>query len=186
MKDEEIIELCWKRDETAIAAMAKQYDSYCRTISFHILQSNEDAEECVNDTWLQAWNSIPPQQPGCLAAYLGKITRNLSLDRFKRRHAQKRGCGQTELVLSELEDCISAESDVEASIDEIVLAQSISAFLRAQPERKRNVFIRRYWYLYPIKDIANIYGMSESKTASLLLRMRNQLKLYLKKEGITL
>lgn len=186
MKDEEIIALCQRRDETAVAAMAKQYGSYCRTISFHILQNNEDAEECVNDTWLQAWNTIPPQQPNCLATYLGKIARNLSLDRFKRLHAQKRGCGQTELVLSELEDCIPAGSDVEASMDEMLLAQAINQFLRAQPEGKRNIFIRRYWYLYPIKDIAAAYCMSESKTASLLMRMRNQLKLYLKKEGITL
>ncbi|MCH5333303.1 MAG: sigma-70 family RNA polymerase sigma factor [Agathobacter sp.] len=186
MKDNEIIDLYWERNEAAIAATAEQYGSYCHAISYNILHSNEDAEECVNDTWLGAWNSLPPLRPNRLSTYLGKLTRNLSLDRFRQYHAKKRGHGQTELVLSELEDCIPVESDVEQSVDEMVLAESINQFLRAQPERKRNIFIRRYWYLCPIQDIAKAYGMSESKTTSLLFRMRNELKVYLEKEGITL
>lgn len=186
MKDHEIIDLYWKRKETAISATAEKYGKYCHTISYNILHNNEDAEECVNDTYLGAWKSMPPQRPERLSAYLGKITRNLSLNRFKRYTAEKRGLGQTELVLSELEDCIPSETGVEQVIDEMVLVNSINQFLRAQPEQKRNIFIRRYWYLYPIRDIAENYGMSESKAASMLFRMRNELKTHLEKEGITL
>lgn len=186
MKDHEIIDLYWKRKETAISATAEKYGKYCHTISYNILHNNEDAEECVNDTYLGAWKSMPPQRPERLSAYLGKITRNLSLNRFKRYTAEKRGLGQTELVLSELEDCIPSETGVEQVIDEMVLVNSINQFLRAQPEQKRNIFIRRYWYLYPIRDIAENYGMSESKAASMLFRMRNGLKTHLEKEGITL
>lgn len=186
MKDNEIIELYWERNEAAITATAEKYGGYCHTIAYNILHNNEDAEECVNDTWLGAWKSLPPQRPNRLATYLGKITRNLSLDRFKQYNAAKRGSGQAELVLTELEDCVPAETDVEQSVDEMVLVESINQFLYAQSERKRNIFIRRYWYLYPIRDIAQTYGMSESKTASLLFRMRNELKVHLEKEGIML
>lgn len=186
MNDKEIIDLYWERNEAAIAATAEQYGSYCHAISYNILHSNEDAEECVNDTYLRAWKSLPPQHPDRLSTYLGKITRNLSLDRFKQYNAEKRGRGQAALMLSELDDCIPAEKDVEQSVDEMVLVEALNQFLYAQPERKRNIFIRRYWYLYPIRDIAENYGMSESKTASLLFRMRNELKEHLEKEGIIL
>lgn len=186
MKDEEIISLYWNRNEQAIAATAHKYGGYCHSISYNILHSNEDAQECVNDTWLGAWKSIPPRQPKRLSAYLGKITRNLSLNRARQYSAQKRGLGQTELVLSELEDCIPAQNSVEQMFDEMVLARSISQFLRAQPRQNRNIFIRRYWYLSPIRDIATDRGMSESRVASLLFRMRNALKSHLEKEGIML
>lgn len=186
MKDEEIIALYWSRNEQAITATADKYGSYCRSISYRILHNNEDAQECVNDTWLGAWKSIPPKRPGRLSVYLGKITRNLSLNRARHYSAEKRGLGQTELVLSELEDCIPAQDSVEQIIEEMVLTKSINQFLRAQPRQKRNIFIRRYWYLYSLRDIATAYGMSESKAASLLFRMRNDLKSHLEKEGITL
>lgn len=186
MKDEEIIALYWNRNEQAISATADKYGSYCRSISYRILQNSEDAQECVNDTWLGAWKSIPPHKPSRLSTYLGKITRNLSLNRVKHDSAEKRGLGQTELVLSELEDCIPAQNSVEQLIDEMVLSKSINQFLRVQPRQKRNIFILRYWYLYPIRDIATVYSMSESKVASLLFRMRNDLKSRLEKEGITL
>lgn len=186
MKDHEIIDLYWERKENAISETAKKYGKYCHSISYNILHNNEDAEECVNDTYLGAWKSMPPQRPDRLSTYLGKITRNLSLNRFKQYTAEKRGLGQTELVLSELEDCIPAETSVEQIIDEMVLVKSINQFLRERPEQKRNIFIRRYWYLYPIRDIAENYGMSESKVASMLFRMRNELKTHLEQEGITL
>ena len=186
MKDEEIIALYWSRNEQAITATAEKYGSYCRSISYNILRNNEDAQECVNDTWLGAWKSIPPKQPDRLSTYLGKITRNLSLNRARHYSAEKRGLGQTELVLSELEDCIPAQNSIEQIIDEMVLAKSINQFLRAQPEQKRNIFIRRYWYLFSLRDIAIAYDMSESKVTSLLFRMRNELKSHLEKEGITL
>lgn len=184
MKDHEIIDLYWKRLENAISATAEKYGKYCHSISYNILHSREDAEECVNDTWLGAWKSMPPQRPECLSAYLGKITRNLSLNRFKQYNAQKRGLGQTELVLSELEDCIPARTDVEQAVEEMILVKSINQFLWEQPEQKRNLFIRRYWYLSPIREIAENYGMSESKVSSLLFRMRNKLREHLEKDGI--
>lgn len=186
MDDSEIIELYWNRSEIAIAATAEKYGSYCHTISYNILHSKEDAEECVNDAYWNAWKSIPPQRPGRLSTYLGKITRNLSLDRYKQYNTEKRGRGQTELMLSELEECIPAKADVEQTLDEMALTEAINQFLYAQPEPKRNIFIRRYWYLCSIRDIARAYGMSESKTASLLYRMRKELKEWLKKGGITL
>jgi len=186
MKDNEIIGLYWERNEAAITASADKYGDYCHSISYNILHNNEDAEECVNDTWLGAWKSMPPQRPERLSTYLGKITRNLSINRFKKYTAEKRGLGQTVLVLSELEDCIPDQANVEQMIDEQILVKAINDFLYAQPEQKRNIFIRRYWHLFSIKDIAVAYGISESKVASLLFRMRNDLKTYFEKEGINL
>jgi len=186
MKDNEIIELYWSRDEGAITATADTYGNYCYRIAYNILSCNEDAEECVNDTWLHAWRSIPPQRPNRLSTYLGKITRNLSLNRFKLLTAQKRGNGQVELALSELEGCVPARTDIEQIAEEMVLVRAIETFLRAQPRTERNIFIGRYWYLYPIRELAEGYHMSESKVASLLYRMRIKLKLHLEKEGISL
>lgn len=186
MNDHEIVGLYWERKEIAITASADKYGSYCHSISYNILHNNEDAEECVNDTWLGAWKSMPPHRPERLSTYFGKITRNLSLNRFKKYAAEKRGFGQTKLVLSELEDCIPDETNVEQIIDEQILVKAINDFLYAQPEQKRNIFIRRYWYLYPIKDIAAAYGISESKVASTLFRMRKDLKDNLKRKEINL
>ena len=186
MKDTDIIDLYWDRNEEAIVQTASKYGHYCYSISYNILQNEEDAEECVSDTYHSAWNVMPPQRPTHLAAFLGRITRNLSLNRFKQYNAQKRGGGQTVLTLSELEDCIPSGTVVEQVVEEKFLAQSISRFLYAQPERKRNVFIRRYWYLDTVDQIAKAYGLTRSNTASMLHRMRCELKVHLEKEGITL
>ncbi len=186
MKDTEIIELYWNRDEAAIAATADTYGSYCYCIAYNILNNNEDAEECVNDTWHNAWNSIPPHRPDRLSTYLGKLTRNLALNRYKLLTTQKRGGGQVELALSELEGCIPAQQDVEQVLDEMVLVSALDKFLYAQPRTERNIFVGRYWYLYSIQELAESYRMSESKVASLLYRMRRKLKLHLEKEGIFL
>lgn len=140
MNDEEILDLYWNRCESAITATAEKYEKYCRTISYNILHNDEDAKECVNDTWLGAWKSIPPKRPERLSAYLGKITRNLSLNRFKQYTAKKRGFGQTELVLSELSDCIPSAGSVEASVEEKVLVQSIEQFLYTTPPAKTQYF----------------------------------------------
>lgn len=185
MKDAEIVELYWNRDETAIAATSERYGNYCYSIAYHILQCSEDAKECVNDTYWKAWLSIPPQRPSRLATYLGKITRNLSLDRLKRMNAQKRGKGQADLALRELEGCIPATTDLDQIANEIVLTNAINQFLRAQPRTERNIFVGRYWHLYSITDLAQAYDMRESKVASLLFRMRKKLKTYLEKEGIS-
>jgi RNA polymerase sigma factor (sigma-70 family) len=184
MDDNKILDLYWERSEAAITETASKYSKYCHYISYNILHNDKDADECVNDTYLNAWNSIPPKRPTCLSTYLGKITRNISLNRLKQYNAKKRSFGQTELVLSELENCIPAVQSVEQATDEKILIESINGFLYALPKIKREVFVRRYWYLSSIKDIAEQYGMSESKVASMLFRSRNELKLYLEKEGI--
>ena len=186
MKDNEIIELYWNRDEAAINATADTYGNYCYSIAYNILYNNEDAEECVNDTWMNAWKSIPPNRPNRLSTYLGKITRNLSLNRYKLLTTQKRGKGQVELALSELEKCVPSQTDLDQITDEMVLVSAIEAFLFAQPRTERNIFVGRYWYLYSIRDLAVAYHMSKSKVASMLHRMRTKLKLHLEKEGISL
>lgn len=186
MHDKEIIALYWNRDESAITETANRYGNYCFSIAYNILYNNEDAEECVNDTWMNAWKSIPPQRPNNLSTYLGKITRNLSFNRYKLMRAKKRGMGQIEIALSELESCVPDRMDMEHVVDKMVLTNAIETFLRKLPRTERNIFIGRYWYLYHIRDLAKAYQMSENKIASLLYRMRNKLRLHLEKEGIFL
>ncbi|WP_343210653.1 sigma-70 family RNA polymerase sigma factor [Anaerolentibacter hominis] len=186
MDDRQIVELYWERSESAISETADKYGRYCHCISYNILHSNADAEECVNDTYLGAWNAMPPHRPSQLATFLGKITRNLSLNRFKQYTAQKRGLGQTELALSELENCVPAAGGVDEATDEMVLIESLNTFLSHLPKIKRQIFVRRYWFLSSIKDISEEYSMSESKVTSMLFRIRADLKLHLEKEGIIL
>lgn len=186
MEDSKIIDLYWQRSENAISATAEKYGSYCYTIANNILHNDQDVEECVNDTYLGAWNAMPPNKPNCLSTFLGKITRNLSLNRYKLYNTAKRGAGQTELVLSELEDCIPAQSDVEQAVEDRIIVKSLNDFLYSLPGQKRNIFVRRYWLLSPIRDIADACCMSEAKVTSMLFRMRKELKSHLEKEDIIL
>lgn len=186
MEDSEIIGLYWRRSEEAISATEEKYGGYCAAIAARILCDTEDAKECVNDTWLAAWNAIPPQKPERLRAYLGRLTRNLSLNRAKAAAAEKRGAGQRELALAELEECVPDPRGVEEAVEEQELTQAINRFLYAQSLPRRNIFIRRYWYLVPIRELAGENGMSEQAMTSLLFRMRGQLKRFLEQEGILL
>ena len=186
MNDNEIVALFFARNENAISAAAEKYGRYCHTIAHNILSSRPDAEECVNDTYLNAWNSIPPQKPDNLAAYLGKITRNLALNRWKRNSVAKRGSGQVEIALSELENCIPDNAGVEQAVEDAVIVSVINRFLYADSPKNRNIFIRRYWYLCTIREIADSYEMSESNVKVLLFRMRSELKKQLEKEGVYL
>ena len=186
MDDSKIVDLYWERSETAIDETAKKYSRYCHRISFNILKNNEDAEECVNDTYLRAWNAMPPNRPSILSTFLGKITRNLSFDRYKKYSAKKRGFGQVELALSELDECIPSKSNVEAEIDADILAETLNGFLEDLPQEKRIMFVRRYWYLMSIKEIAQDFNASESQVKSMLFRERQNLKSILEKEGILL
>jgi RNA polymerase sigma-70 factor (ECF subfamily) len=186
LDDRKIIDLYWRRSESAIGETANKYARYCHSISFNILHDMEDAEECVNDTYLRAWDAMPPQRPNCLAVFLGKITRNLSLDRFRHYAAGKRGFAQTTLVLDELAECVPSAAGVEQTMDDRELAQALSLFLKSLPRQKRVIFVRRYWYLMPIKTIAERLGQSESQVKSALFRTRNALKSFLEKEGIAL
>lgn len=186
MEDHQIIELFWQRSESAVTETARKYGRYCHTIAYNILHSREDSEECVNDTYLNAWRAIPPQRPERLSTFLGKITRNLSLKRWEQYHAGKRGAGQTALALDELAECVSASDNVEQAIDDLALAEVLDRFLASLPPERRKIFMRRYWYLNPIKEIAAEYGLSQSKVKMSLLRSREALRKCLEKEGIAL
>lgn len=185
MEDKKIVELYWERSETAIAQTQDKYGRYCHCIAYNILYSNEDAEECVNDTYLRAWDSMPPHRPERLSAFLGKITRNLALDRYDRARAQKRSAG-IELALDELGECIPDSKGEMPISDEIALRDAINSFLASLPTQTRKVFVRRYWYLSAVKDIACDLEMSESNVKVLLLRTRQRFRSYLEKEGIVI
>lgn len=184
MEDHAIIELYWERSEDAISKTAAKYGGYCYTIAYNILSNNEDAEESVNDTWLAAWNTMPPRRPKLLAAFLGKMTRYISLDRWKNRTARKRGGGEVPLVLEELEECISGEDSVEKEYLQKEFAESLNQFVENLPDVERKVFLCRYWYMDSIETIAERFGFSESKVASMLHRTRGKLRKMLEQEGI--
>lgn len=186
MEDQQIIELYNERSETAISETAKKYGKYCYTIAYHILYNEQDSEECVNDTYLRTWEAIPPQYPNKLSAFLGKITRNLALNRYRYYSRQKRGDGQVALALEELQECIPDSNSVEQELEEEYLIEMLNRFLYDLPREKRMIFLRRYWYLSSIQEIAVDYEMSESKVKMTLLRVRNKLKQVLEKEGIIL
>lgn len=184
MDDSEIIELYFQRSEEAVTQTALKYGKYCCKIAYHILSSREDSEECVNDTYLAAWNTMPPRRPNILSAFLGKLTRYISLDRWKKRSAQKRGGGQVALSLEELEECISGGDDPEKEVDRKELLRYLNRFLDALPETQRRVFVCRYWYLESIPEIAARFGFSESKVTAMLHRLREKLRTRLQLEGL--
>lgn len=186
MEDQFILDLFWVRSEQAVTEVADKYGKFCTGVSMQILHSEVDAEECVNDTWLHAWNSIPPSRPSILKAYLGKITRNLSLDRWKRNTAQKRGGSQVELMLEELGDCIPSVDSVQVEVETKAIAEIISRFLKEQPEMSRWLFVRRYWYGDPISELAHKNKMTESYVKTHLFRLRQKLKQRLEDEGVQL
>lgn len=184
MEDKSIVELFRARSEEAISEASSKYSSYCRTVAYNILRNSSDTEECLNDTMQKAWSSIPPENPRSLKAYLGKITRNLALNRVEQSNAAKRGSGQYPLVLAELEECIASDSDTEKSLDNSILSESINTFLASLPKQKRIIFVRRYWHMESVKDIAKRLKISESKVKTELCRTRQKLKDYLEKEDI--
>ena len=184
MEDGKIIDLYWARSQQAIAESEKKYGSYCHTIARRILEREEDAEECVNDTWLRAWNAMPPQRPGILSAFFGKLTRNLSLDRWRRLKAAKRGGSQVEVALHELEDCLPDRRRPEEGLEAGETAALISAFLRRQPQLDRVLFIRRYFHLEPLDSLARRFGLTEGQVKSRLHRTRRKLKAELEREGV--
>lgn len=183
MEDNIILELYWHRDEAAIPATAEKYGRYCNTVAINILSSAEDAEECVNDTWLHAWNAMPPHKPSLLSAFLGKLTRNLAFNRYKQTHAQKRGGGETALVLEELEECISGGDTVEQEIDRKELVKELNAFLAGLSPETRRCFVRRYWYCDSVRHIAAEKGRTQASVTMLLSRTRQQLKDHLIQKG---
>ena len=183
MEDEQILTLYWQRDSRAIEASQKKYGTYCLAVSRSILADPRDCEECVSDTWLHAWQAIPPHRPAALGMFLAKLTRRLSFNRWKANAAQKRGGGQLPLVLEELEECVGREADPAGPLMARELAESIGRFVRALPAREGDVFTRRYFFTEAIPDIARRYGLTANHTAVLLSRTRKKLRQHLEEEG---
>jgi len=183
LNDQEIIELYNERDMRAIEETSSKYGKYCYSISMRIVNDHEDAEECVNDTWLRTGDVIPPQRPVVFRQFLAKITRNLSFDRYRASQAKKRGSGEMDAVLDELEECIAGGKDPAEEVVAGELAASMNAFVQDLPKRDGDIFIRRYYYVESTEEIAKKYGMKESNVLTILSRTRRKLKSHLLKEG---
>ena len=183
MEDSKIIELFWERSENAISEADAKYGKYCYAIAYNILYSEPDSEECVNDTYLHAWNAIPPQRPQMLSAFLAKITRNLALMRYRAGHREKRGAGQLPIALDELRDCLPDAAGGSIT-DAVVIREALNRFLHHLPETSRRIFLQRYWYVRSIPEIAQELGMKESRVKMTLLRTREKLREHLAREGI--
>ena len=183
MDDQKIVDLYWQRSEKAIEETDSKYGGYCFSIAYNVLANKEDAEESVSDTYMAAWNELPPHRPSILAAFLGKITRNISISRWRSRSAYKRGGGEIVLALEELDECVADSQNVEADYIRREAAAAFNRFLDTLPDTERKIFLRRYWCLDPIADIAANFGFSQSKVTSILYRTRAKLRAQLEKEG---
>ena len=184
MEDGKIVDLYWSRDQRAIAETRTKYGRYCYTIACHILAIPEDAEESVNDTWLAAWNAMPPHRPSVLSTFLGKLTRRISLKKWRDRRRDKRGGGEMELALEELEECVAYGGGVEEAVEAQELTAAIDRFLETLPVLERDVFVARYWFLASLPEIGEKFGTGGSRTKSMLFRTREKLKKYLHREGL--
>ena len=184
MDDKQIVALYWERSETAITETEKKYGRYCRYIAHNILYSDQDAEECVNDTYQKAWETMPPRKPERLSAYLGKLTRHIAINRYIHDRAKKR-TPDVEVIFTEAEEFIP-DPAVGDPADELHLKNIINTFVESLSQEVRVVFVRRYWYMSSVKDIAADYGMTESNVKVMLMRTRNKFKDHLEREGITI
>jgi len=185
VEDANIVALYWQRDQGAITASDEKYGTLCHSLSFNILQTHEDAEECVNDTWHKAWDTMPPQKPNSLRAYFCRIVRNLSIDRWRGRYSQKRGEGMGSLVL-ELEECVPAVPSAEEQWETEEIGAAVERWLRQQRDQDRRLFVGRYFYGAAVRDLAVATGGSPNGTTQRLRRLRNSLRRALEQEGVTL
>ena len=183
MNDLSIIKLYFARDEEAIKQTDIKYGKLCHSVAYNILNNSGDSEECVNDTYNEAWNAIPPHRPSILSTFLGKITRRLSIDKFRHRNAAKRGGSEMMLVLDELQDCIASDEKIEQEYEKKRLSEVVNAFVISLPEIEQKVFLCRYWYMDSIEVICKQFEFSESKVKSMLYRTREKLRDMLVKEG---
>lgn len=183
MDDTSIIKLFFDRNEQAIQETDRKYGGYCYSIAYNILANQEDSEESVSDTYLSAWNTIPPRKPNPLAPFLGKIVRHISIDRWRKNGALKRGGGEMPLALEELQECISDDEQPENKLEQKELIRTVRQFLTDLTETERRVFVCRYWYLDTTADIAARFGFTENKVSMMLHRIRKKLQKYLKQEG---
>ena len=184
MNDKSIVDLYFSRDEEAITQTDKKYGRYCYSIAYNILTNKEDAEESVSDTYVTAWRAIPPRRPSVLSTFLGKITRHISIDRWRERVATKRGGGEVTLALEELEDCVAGLQNVEMEYERKELIRAYVKFLDALPVTERRVFLCRYWYVDSVEAIAEKFGFSQSKVKTMLHRTRAKLRKQLAEEGL--
>lgn len=184
MEDNKIIDLFWTRSENAILETGNKYGKYCYSIAYNILANNEDAEECVSDTYMAAWRSIPPHRPSVLAAFLGKITRRLSIDRWRSNTRDKRGGGEVTLALDELEYCVFDPHDIDKAIERKQFVRVLNRFLDSLPDTDRKIFLCRYWYMDSVSAIAGYLGFSQSKITSILFRTRKKLRAVLEQEDL--
>lgn len=184
MEDSRIVDLYWQRSDKALAETDRKYGRYCRTVAYNILENPEDSDECVNDTYLRAWNSMPDARPQVLSAYLAKITRNLAISMLRKRNSLRHGGGQTALALDELAEIVPAEQNMEAVIELREMTRLLDAYLSTLPVMERQIFMARYFFMVPVKDIAAKFGFSESKVKSMLSRTRGKLRRYLEEEGL--
>ena len=184
MEDAQIVELFWQRDESAITETKHKYGRYCYSIANNILRDREDAEECVNDTYLGAWNAMPPHRPSMLSTFLGKITRRLSLKKYRDKRADKRGGGAIEANVDELEEIIPADQRIDDSLNAQELAETLASFVKTLGDNERRVFICRYWYFDSISDISQRFGLTKSNVKVMLKRTRDKLAAHLEREGI--
>ena len=184
MEDTDIVELYWQRSQQAVPETAAKYGGYCRIVAYNILSTDEDAEECVNDTWLGAWNSMPQNRPRLLRPYLAKLTRWISLGRLRDQNCLKRGGGEVSLALEELSESLDAGFDLQRQIEMKELAAAIRRFTAELGEEQRQVFLARYWFMAPVEEIAGSFGFTPSKVKSMLLRTRRALRDYLEEEGL--
>lgn len=182
--DGEIITLFFERNEKALSAVSRKYGGYCGAVARSILKDPQDAEECLNDTWLKAWESIPPARPRNLGGFLAKIAKNISLNRYEHLHADKRGGSEVPLVLDELSECVADKNDVEKAFEQKVLTNAINDFLRTLPRDKRDVFVLRYWYCLSVAEIADKTGLSRGSVSVSLTRTRRKLAAHLKKADL--
>lgn len=184
MKDDQIVNLYWQRSEAAISETDNKYGNYCHTIAYNILQNAEDSEECVNDTWLNAWNSMPDKRPARLSPFLGKITRNLAITKGLAKTREKRGGKAVTLALEELDECLASGYDLDSEIEQRELERAINTFVKALPQIEQELFVLRYWYFETEVAIATRKGFSKSKVNVVLKRVRNKLQRYLLQEGL--
>lgn len=184
MDDNSIVDMYWARNEKAIEVTGDKYGRYCYSIAYNILGSREDSDECVNDTYLGAWNSMPPNRPVILSTFLGKITRSLSLKKWRDKTRLKRGGGCADVTLEELKECIPAGSNIEEELETKELAEMVNEFLKELPVEERRIFLRRYWYFDSIEDICKRFGYGKSKVKMKLFRTREKLMKRLEGEGV--
>ncbi len=184
MTERELVKLYLMRDEAAIRESEAAYGAYCQTIARRILHDEGEAAECVNDAWFQAWQTIPPAEPEHLGAYLAKITRNLALSRYRKAHSQKRGADRVELCLDELSECLPDGDTPENAAERELLAKTVNDFIAGLPGDERVMFVRRYFYLDSVSEVANRMGCSQAKVKTAMFRCRKKLQEWLKKEEI--